>query len=45
MVEISYATYCRWGALQNSSLSRSKYPNGQDRYWFMIGGKNYKSLS
>jgi len=44
MVEIDYKIYCWWGAVQNSSLSRSQHPNGQTRYWFLSGGKNYKSL-
>ncbi len=44
MVEINYETYCRWGAVQNLSLSKSYYPNGQARYWFKRGGQNYKTL-
>ncbi len=41
-VEIDYKLYCWWGAVQNTSLYRSAYPNGQMRYWFEVGGKNYK---
>ncbi len=44
MVEINYKTYCFWGAIQNPSLHRSFYPNGQARYWFQEGGQNYKTL-
>ncbi len=44
MVEIDYKTYCNWGAVQNFSLSKSHYPNGQARYWFKLGGQNYKTL-
>jgi len=44
MVEINYETYCQWGAVQNNSLSRTRYPKGQSRYWFRSGGQNYKTL-
>ncbi len=44
MIEIDYATYCRWGAVQNTSLHKSAYPNGQTRYWVTLGGQNYKVL-
>ncbi len=45
MIEITYKNYCSWGAVQNPSLSRIQYPNGQTRYWFKIGGQNYKNLT